>query len=101
MLATCGGGGGGGGSSRPTQPATPAITTNSLPEGTTEEHYYVLLVGSGGTPPYSWNLAAGSNPLPTGLSINSAGEIFGTPKASGNFGITVRMQDSLAKSATK
>jgi len=44
------------------------------------------LLGSGGTPPYTWSLvagAAGQSAFPPGLSINSSGVVSGVPDAAG------------------
>ena len=60
------------------------------------------LAASGGLPPYTFSIAAGS--LPTGLSLNpSTGAITGTPTAAGTFAFTAQVVDSrgnLAGTAT-
>lgn len=90
------GGGGGGGGGNPL-----SITTGSLPNGTVGISYSQTLAASGGTPPYSWNLASGSQPLPTGLSLSSNGTISGTPSTASTFTFTVRVGDSASGSAQK
>jgi hypothetical protein len=57
------------------------------------------LTGSGGTPPYTWSLAAGA--LPAGLSLSSAGLISGTPSSVGTFNFTVQVSDSASRTAQK
>jgi hypothetical protein len=55
---------------------------------------------SGGTPPYAWDLSAGS--LCTGLSQNgTTGAITGTPTVHQSCDFTVRVTDSVAATATK
>lgn len=61
--------------------------------------YFSNMVGAGGTPPYTYAVTAGS--LPTGLSMNSAGLISGTPTAAGAFSWTTTITDSLAAQATQ
>jgi hypothetical protein len=85
----------------PTDPLT--ISTRSLPNGRVQVAYTASLQASGGTPPYSWSLAAGS--LPAGLSLDpGSGAISGTPAAAGPGSFTVRVTDSTAsapQTATK
>jgi len=89
-----GSGGGGGG--------TPvSITTSSLPNGTVGASYSQPLAASGGTSPYTWSMASGSQPLPGGLTLTSAGTITGTPNTAGVFSFTVRVVDSASGSAQK
>jgi hypothetical protein len=54
---------------------------------------------SGGTPPYSFSLVAGSS-LPMGLSLSpSSGVVSGTPSGAGtfNFGFVVKDSSGLAQ----
>ncbi len=77
-----------------TVPATPKITTSSLPAGTVGTAYSVTLAGSGGISPYTWSLSSGT--LPGGLSLSTAGVLSGTPTAA-NVGInslTFKLTDS-------
>jgi Putative Ig domain len=70
-----------------------AITTTSpLPNAVLGQPYSETLQATGGTTPYTWSLVSGS--LPTGLSLNSAGVISGTPTVGGNFSPTVQVTDS-------
>ena len=70
------------------------VTTSSLPNGAAGQAYSATLSASGGTPPYTWSLAA--NPLPSGLSLSaSTGVISGTPTTGANpIKITVKATDS-------
>lgn len=53
---------------------------------------------TGGLGPYNYTVVAGA--LPTGLSINaSTGAITGTPTATGNFGFSIKVTDSLGSTA--
>jgi hypothetical protein len=57
------------------------ISTTSLPVGTIGSPYSTTLTAVGGDPPYRWDLAKGSGPLPSGLKLNkTTGVISGTPK---------------------
>jgi hypothetical protein len=69
-----------------------SITTASLPNGLATTAYSQTLASSGGTPGYSWSLTTGA--LPTGLSLNSSGNIFGTPTTTGTFNFTVKTTDA-------
>lgn len=80
-------------------PAALSITTASLPGGTVGSSYNAALAASGGTPPYSWSLASGG--LPPGLTLNTGGQISGTPSVAGTFGFTVRVQDAANGNVTR
>lgn len=72
------------------------ITTTSLPSGTVGFAYSgggVQLTGSGGTPPYTWSIAAGSAGLPPGLSLSSSGVLSGVPMQAGVYDFALRMTD--------
>jgi hypothetical protein len=75
------------------QPATLVITTASLPSGTQGVAYTASLSSSGGTPAVSWTLA-NKTTLPPGLALSLAGQITGTPTASGTATFTVQATDS-------
>ena len=56
----------------------PTITTSSLADGTTGVSYDQTLTATGGTPPYTWSISAGS--LPADLTLDPVtGTIRGTP----------------------
>ena len=76
------------------------ITTASLPGGNVGLPYSQTLGASGGTPPYTFSLTAGS--LPLGLALNPlTGVISGTPTTAGSSNFTVGVSDALAATATK
>jgi hypothetical protein len=52
----------------------------------------------GGTPPYAFDVSAGS--LPTGLALSSSGILTGTPTTEGSYSFTVRVTDDDADTAT-
>jgi hypothetical protein len=71
-----------------------AITTISpLPSGTVGVPYTSLaFAATGGTPPYSWAVTAGT--LPAGLALSKAGVLSGTPTAAASNSFTVTATDS-------
>jgi hypothetical protein len=75
------------------QPATLVITTAGLPSGTQGVAYSANVSSSGGTPPVSWTLVNNTT-LPPGLVMSAAGQITGTPTASGTTTFTVQVADS-------
>ena len=64
-------------------PSALAVTTTSLAGAQVGKAYTATLTATGGTPPLTWSIAAGS--LPAGLSLTpSSGVIAGTPQAAVN-----------------
>ena len=75
------------------------VTLATLPAGVVSALYTsTTLAATGGISPYTWTTTAGS--LPTGLNLSTAGVISGTPTASGPFGFTVKVTDSLGATST-
>ncbi len=70
------------------------VTTSSLDGGEVDVAYSEVLAATGGVEPYSWALAAGSDPLPDGLTIAADGTISGTPEVAGTFAFTVEVTDA-------
>jgi hypothetical protein len=70
------------------------IATIALVNGQVGKPYSATLSASGGTPPLSWSLSAGT--LPSGLTLNAAsGLISGTPSATANAAaLTFKVTDS-------
>ena len=66
------------------------ITPSSLPNGTTGVAYNRTIQASGGTDPYTFSI---TGTLPTGLTMDAAGNISGTPTATGTFNFTVTATD--------
>jgi uncharacterized protein (TIGR03437 family) len=74
-----------------TAPA-PLSVSGTLPPGTVNTPYSAGLSGSGGAPPYTWNLT-GTGALPAGLSLEASGNVVGVPNASGTFNFGVQATD--------
>lgn len=75
-------------------PAPPlSILTTSLANASQGSPYNFPLAASGGVPPLTWSITAGS--LPPGLVLNATtGQISGTPTTQGPFPFTVEVTDS-------
>jgi hypothetical protein len=74
------------------------ITTASLPDATVGSAYSATLAAGGGVPPYRWSIISGA--LPDGLSMDSSGNITGTPGTVGLFNFTVQVLDPLGNVGT-
>ena len=72
-----------------------AITTNSLPAGTTGTAYSTSITASGGKTPYTFSATG----LPAGLSISASGAISGTPTTAGTAAVTFTVIDSTQPTA--
>jgi hypothetical protein len=69
------------------------LATTALPAGTAGTAYTATLPATGGTPPYTWSVTAGS--LPRGLRLSQAtGVISGKPKQPGTTKFTITVTDS-------
>jgi len=77
------------------------VVTSSLPGGKVGVSYSAQLEGARGEPPYSWQLAPGSTPLPPGLDLLPDGSILGVPGVVGDYPFTVRMIDSGARASDR
>ena len=75
------------------------ISPSSLPAGTVGTSYSQTVVASGGNGNYSYTVLSGA--LPTGLSMDSAGNITGTPSATGAFNFTVQATDTTPNTGTR
>ncbi len=74
-------------------PTTPLVVTLVGPtDGTVNVLYNALLSATGGTPPYTFSLLAGS--LPPGVNLLPSGTITGTPTTAGAFPFSVQASDS-------
>jgi hypothetical protein len=72
------------------------IATASLTNATIGIGYTNQLQGSGGTAPYTWTIANGSQPLPSPLTLSTGGIISGVPATSGTNTFIVRLADNNA-----
>ena len=76
-------------------PLPPLVITNiSLPNGNVGAVYSAQLGANGGQPTYNWSLALGSANPPPGLTLNSSGQISGTPTTNGFFNFKVQATDA-------
>ena len=76
-----------------------AFTTTALTNATYNVAYSASVAATGGAGALTYSLASG--PLPTGLSLSSAGVISGTPTVAGSFPITVKAADAYGDSMTQ
>jgi hypothetical protein len=81
-----------------TTPPKPApsfqITTQTVPVAYSCSPYNTVLEVQGGTAPYSWTIAAGSDALPEGIVLTADGRIIGVMTGTGSYTFTVRVTDS-------
>jgi hypothetical protein len=81
-------------------PSQPAINGPSTLAAVTGTPLGANFTATGGTSPYSWQIASGA--LPPGVSLNSStGAIAGTPTAAGTFNATLQVTDSASRTAQK
>jgi len=73
-------------------PPPPVIKIASLPNAIVGRPYQAGLAATNGTPPYHWSISSGS--LPTGILLDSAGLLHGSPTAAGSAVFSVRLTDS-------
>jgi Putative Ig domain/Galactose oxidase, central domain len=84
LTASCGGGG--------SSPPPFVITSGAPSNGATGVAYAgFTFIASNGVAPVSWT---GSGALPPGLSLNTAGQLLGTPVTAGTYSFTVLAADS-------
>ncbi len=84
-------------------PLPPLVITNiSLPNGNVGAAYSAQLGATGGQSPYNWQLAAGSAPLPVGLSLDfNSGLISGTPTTNKVSTFKVQVTDAYSTTTNK
>ncbi|MDE4914879.1 putative Ig domain-containing protein [Methylobacterium sp. 092160098-2] len=82
------------------QSTTPMVMSSNVPQGRIDDPYLAQFRATGGVPPYTYELVAGS--VPTGTAFNpSTGDISGTPPVSGTYsGIRIRASDQNGSTAT-
>jgi hypothetical protein len=73
------------------------ITTTSLPSGAVAVPYSATLSAANGVAPYTWTVASGE--VPPSLSLQSQGQISGTPSEAGTFSFAVEVKDSSGSTA--
>ena len=77
----------------------PAITTSALPGATAGIAYGQTITASGGTVPLIMTVSAGA--LPPGMTLTTAGSLFGTPSANGIYNFTVTATDTAGATASQ
>lgn len=82
----------------PLQVAPVSVVTWGVPNAMVGTPYSTFLQGQGGALPYTWSVAEGT--LPPGMSLSPAGELYGTPAASGRIAFVARVTDALGGSGT-
>ncbi|MGD9479398.1 putative Ig domain-containing protein [Shinella sp. G-2] len=83
--------------SAPTLVFSPAA--GALPAATVGSAYNQTFTASNGTAPYSYAVTSGA--LPGGLTLSAAGDISGTPTASGTYGFAVTATDTYGAAGTE
>ncbi len=68
-------------------------TTSPLTQGVRLSSYSNSIIATGGVSPRAFSIFSGS--FPSGLTMNSAGVVSGTPSTAGTSSFTVRVQDTL------
>jgi len=76
-----------------------SVTTESLASGNIGVPYSSGVAATGGKQPYKFSVASGS--LPPGLSMDDSGAITGKPSKAGSYPLTVQVNDSSRKTASK
>ena len=74
------------------------LTPSALPAGSFGHRYEQRLTATGGTAPYRYAISAGA--LPTGVTLDPAGGLAGTPTTAGAFAFTVTATDALGFSGS-
>ena len=104
LVAACGGGGGGGSFFDPDAGKPPpvvndpvTITTTGLPDAIDGLQYTTVVQATGGDGSYSWAVL---NDGGTGFTIDNGGVLAGIAPASGSYGLTIRVTDSVGVAAT-
>jgi uncharacterized protein (TIGR03437 family) len=69
-----------------------AISATALPSGNVGFNYSHTFLATGGKLPYNWSLVSGI--LPPGVTLVSAGALFGIPTASGGFNFAIQVTDA-------
>ncbi len=80
------------------QPSGTLSLTGTLPIATVNVPYSYTLKATGGTPPYTYAVTAGS--LPPGITLQSDGIISGTPTTPGASSFTATVTDSVSATAS-
>ncbi len=79
---------------RPVPTGPPQMLTTALGDLAVGCAFVKNLRATNGTPPYSWTLAAGSDPMPPGLNLATDGSVQGTPSFPGSFQVKLQLSGS-------
>lgn len=74
------------------------FATGTLTAASQGVAYNATITASGGTPPYTYSLVAGS--LPGGTTLTKGGQLSGTPTGYGSFTFTVAVVDNASQRAS-
>ena len=80
-----------------TGPDALTIATTELPIAVDGISYTALIVGVGGEKPYTWSVTDGGG---TGFDINNEGILSGIAPRSGDYGLSLRLTDSVSTQTT-
>ena len=76
-----------------------SMTTTALPDATMGAYYSFQLIAEGGKTPYKW--ARSSGRFPSGVTISSAGLVYGTPSVTGTFTVILKVTDAGGRYVTR
>ena len=74
------------------------LATQSIPAAVNGKNYSFEFTASGGSEPYTWSLSSGS--LPEGMFFSPNGQLSGVPMVVSNSQISVKVTDSVGRSAS-
>ena len=83
----------------PSSASSLTITTTTLPDGTADTYYSTQLAAAGGSGAYNWAVSSGS--LPPGLTLATAGLIYGIPTTAGTYPFSVTVNDHASRTVNK
>jgi hypothetical protein len=75
----------------------PALAGGALDDGYVAEAYSTSIAATGGRPPLTYSVSAGS--LPAGLALGGGGLLSGSPSAAGSFSFTITAVDANGQTA--
>jgi hypothetical protein len=80
-------------------PSLIIVTTAAAANGTTSAPFAQAFAATGGTPPYTWSMSAGSIP---GLALDpKTGILAGTPTTPGTYPVSIQARDAAGLTATR
>jgi hypothetical protein len=76
-----------------------SLLTNGLNLGFIQQPYSLVFAAAGGTAPYTWKLVSGQ--LPSGVTLNSDGQLTGIPTQAGQYSVSFQVSDTTGALASK